>query len=377
MYKIKYPSVVSKKPIPAKKDKRVIPLTTEEPVRRPWLQKELDAMKEDSLERTSTDESDTYETDDSGSDVLASQNKIDREDSAEQSADMMAFLSQELQEYQDMQENETEMFEKKMAQTDTADTLLNEDPELRRITESNRHIPYKPTNEDTASIFSESEILKRSLLVFSDNPTVVAEKDRYRVIQYYGAGRSGIMPNNYRHTRPPKQFLVACDFSKESLYAMEWTMGTMMHDGYEIHVATILNRDDNPELVKESGLDQESELKATSDELEAQSKQLLNQMMLFNIKLVTHVIVGRIKDALRSLTREHDYTMLVCGSKGRSAVKRLLMGSVSTYLIHKSPVPVTVVHKPKKKKKLHRVPLSAHSLSESVKSGSLHVDELS
>jgi hypothetical protein len=53
---------------------------------------------------------------------------------------------------------------------------------------------------------------------------------------------------------------VACDFSKESLYALEWTMGTMMRDGDELHVSTVINREDNPEAVKATGLDQKGEV---------------------------------------------------------------------------------------------------------------------
>lgn len=75
------------------------------------------------------------------------------------------------------------------------------------------------------------------------------------------------------------------------------------------------------------------------------------------------------------------------------------MGSVSTYLIHKSPVPVAVIRKQKKKKRVRHEPLEAHSLTEGIsehvffcwlsvnqiffcyfigiKTGHLHVDELS
>lgn len=38
-----------------------------------------------------------------------------------------------------------------------------------------------------------------------------------------------------------------------------------------------------------------------SGALITEAKKLLGQMMLFNIKLVTHAMVGRIKDALKSL----------------------------------------------------------------------------
>jgi hypothetical protein len=74
------------------------------------------------------------------------------------------------------------------------------------------------------------------------------------------------------------------------------------------------------------------------------------------------------------------------------------MGSVSTYLVHKSPVPVAVIRRQKKKKRVQHEPLQAHSLTEGkllfilptnvtnlkkififigIKTGHLHVDELS
>ena len=72
------------------------------------------------------------------------------------------------------------------------------------------------------------------------------------------------------------------------------------------------------------------------------------------------------------------------------------MGSVSTYLVHKSPVPVAVIRRQKKKKRSKNDALEAHSLSEGnnfyflcnaqnftdfvlnvgIKTGQLHVDEL-
>jgi hypothetical protein len=100
----------------------------------------------------------------------------------------------------------------------------------------------------------------RNLLIFSSNPVVIEDVDRRVVVQYYGAGKSGILPKAFQTKRKPKLYLVACDFSKESLYALEWTMGTMMRDGDELHVSTVINREDNAEAVKATGLDQKSEV---------------------------------------------------------------------------------------------------------------------
>lgn len=40
------------------------------------------------------------------------------------------------------------------------------------------------------------------------------------------------------------------------------------------------------------------------------------------------------------------------------------MGSVSTYLVHKSPVPVAVIRRQKKKKRARHELVAAHPLSE-------------
>ncbi|PHZ09957.1 uncharacterized protein RHIMIDRAFT_41036 [Rhizopus microsporus ATCC 52813] len=106
------------------------------------------------------------------------------------------------------------------------------------------------------------------------------------------------------------------------------------------------------------------------------AKRTMDQMFLFSIKVVTHAIVGRVKEKLKGLIEENKYDMVVCGSRGRSSVKRLLMGSVSTYLVHATPVPVVVVRKKQEKPKLIRRPSGSHSLSESMRIGTLKVDEL-
>lgn len=54
---------------------------------------------------------------------------------------------------------------------------------------------------------------------------------------------------------------------------------------------------------------------------------------------------------------------------------RMIMGSVSTFLVHNSPVPVSVVRPQKKEKKSKAKKVSAHKLSQSVRSGHLKVDE--
>lgn len=53
----------------------------------------------------------------------------------------------------------------------------------------------------------------------------------------------------------------------------------------------------------------------------------------------------------------------------------MLMGSVSTFLVHNSPVPVSVVRPQKKEKTKKQKKTSAQKLSQSVMNGHLKVDE--
>jgi len=53
----------------------------------------------------------------------------------------------------------------------------------------------------------------------------------------------------------------------------------------------------------------------------------------------------------------------------------MIMGSVSTFLVHNSPVPVSVVRPQKKEKSKKHKKTAAQKLSQSVMNGHLKVDE--
>lgn len=136
------------------------------------------------------------------------------------------------------------------------------DDELMRITEANRYIPANTESPQPAqqqrprskSLRSQSVSTRRQLLVFADKPTVTKKSDRIIVSNHYGAGPEGALSSDLKPNRRCRSYLVACDFSDESYHAIEWTMGTMMRDGDKLYVVTAVNREDNPEAVKEAGL---------------------------------------------------------------------------------------------------------------------------
>jgi nucleotide-binding universal stress UspA family protein len=62
------------------------------------------------------------------------------------------------------------------------------------------------------------------------------------------------------------------------------------------------------------------------------------------VKSVTGVAMeGVVSDEILAHLEEHPTDLLVMGSRGLSAAKRLLLGSVSTAMVHHAPCPVLVV----------------------------------
>lgn len=80
---------------------------------------------------------------------------------------------------------------------------------------------------------------------------------------------------------------------------------------------------------------------------QAQAEAILRQAVdrVPNDIAVSSVLSGEpVRPALLREIAKGPYDLVVMGSRGRGAVRSVLLGSVSHYVLHHSPVPVLIVH---------------------------------
>ncbi|EHA22690.1 hypothetical protein ASPNIDRAFT_206524, partial [Aspergillus niger ATCC 1015] len=203
--------------------------------------------------------------------------------------------------------------------------------------------------------------------------------------------------------RRQRKYLVATDLSEESVYALEWTIGTILRDGDTMFAVCAMHdetatpasvqigdgakaiqdaaavvgsqtaetaekaqNDSNSHLPralfgrlgtdsKPSSVDARGMSKAESERVHAvevisQTCVRLLRKTLLQVRVAVEAIHCKspkhmITEAIDGL----DPTLVIVGARGRSALKGVLLGSFSNYLVMHSSVPVMVARKKLKK----------------------------
>ncbi|KAL2811070.1 hypothetical protein BJX63DRAFT_295874 [Aspergillus granulosus] len=203
--------------------------------------------------------------------------------------------------------------------------------------------------------------------------------------------------------RRQRKYLVTTDLSEESVYALEWTIGTILRDGdtmfavFAMHeetgtqigegakatqdVAAVVgsqtaetaqksqNEAANPNLPRAlfgrlgSGTDSrpgsaDARVLSKAEAERSHAVQTISQTCvrllrktLLQVRIAVEVI--HCKSPKHMITEAIDGlepTLVIVGARGRSALKGVLLGSFSNYLITHSSVPVMVARKKLKKK---------------------------
>lgn len=220
--------------------------------------------------------------------------------------------------------------------------------------------PYTSAVEDKL----DSEFASQLNETIKEGP-VDSNKSHSRVIQTITRG------NFFQLINPkvkPKMFLLCMDFSPESIFALEWSLGTVLVDGSVLFIVCVIEDGDTNHHLKGNTSNETSREQTRLNMLNKARQQVLNLLKL--TKLQIHIVIEIIHHPIpRHLILEFidnlQPTLVIVGSKGQSAIKGVLLGSLSNYLVTKLTVPVMVVRE--KLKKINRFKSGSSVFSNNVK----------
>ena len=123
------------------------------------------------------------------------------------------------------------------------------------------------------------------------------------------------------------RLVVAYDFSDPARRAFELGVFMGKQLGADVHIVTVLDARDPGAVSTSKELEDLHQLlkMRTCDMVEADE-----------IEVRCHAVVGHPAEAVVALAREIDAPLILCGTTGKGAVARTLLGSVSHDLVHRS-----------------------------------------
>lgn len=178
----------------------------------------------------------------------------------------------------------------------------------------------------------------------------------------------------------PKRYVVASDGSEESSYAVEWTIGTVLRDGDEMLVVSVMETDTKLDALDpkheevSARMEHQRIRQAMASVLAKQATHLLERTRL-EVKISCQAIHAKnARHMLLDLIDFYEPTMVVVGSRGLGSLRGILLGSTSHYLVQKSSAPVMVA---RKRLKLPALPRGKGDVVESVRARHMRLDQAS
>lgn len=206
-----------------------------------------------------------------------------------------------------------------------------------------------PYSSDAEEIMDSRRAAKLPIII----SPIDSQKSVKRMVRTMSRGdcNSAITNPNAR----PKTYVLGTDLSPEATHALEWTIGTVLRDNNVLYVACAYE----DELLAASSSSSSS---VTPEKQEEDRRDAMNQLthtiekLLKKTRLQIHVIIEVIhcKSAKHLIMTVIDHvkpTMVIIGSRGRSALKGVLLGSFSNYIVERSSVPAMVARRKLQKTK--------------------------
>ncbi|KAM7223975.1 hypothetical protein V8F06_000448 [Rhypophila decipiens] len=276
-----------------------------------------------------------------------------------------------------------------------------------------------PIDSDTEADITD---IKRAQKLSFAMTQIMNTPEAHRTIQIITRGEySKLVQEAEEEHRHPRKYLVAFDLSDESAHALEWAVGTVLRDGDTLLVIYCVDEEtgivpgdlsvpDEPKAMKEQAAaintvtaskspitpggsalvfhPKPSPLASVADtssispapsgrersKAEEERFRAVHEIsdrvtkLLRKTRLQVRVIVEVLhcKNPKHLITEVIDLispTLVILGSRGRSALKGVILGSFSNYLVTKSSVPVMVARKKLRKQSRYKRLPATHQVN--------------
>jgi nucleotide-binding universal stress UspA family protein len=156
--------------------------------------------------------------------------------------------------------------------------------------------------------------------------------------------QTAVAESGFEWPRYPR-ILVALDETPASAFALRHVVPYAVDQRSQLTLLTIVP--DPPRMVSAAGVSP----KRMAEEMEREAERHLRQLtatLPHELSVTTILRHGDPAEEILALVRAQPVDLICMGARGRGRVSGALLGSVSSAVLHHSPVPVVVLHPPHK-----------------------------
>lgn len=257
-------------------------------------------------------------------------------------------------------------------------TSPNHDPHSRlpNVILPSSHRPAIPQKQGSKWVSSTGSGDEYSLV--ASRP--IFAKNRCTITLVHGQYEKAVKKRESGGGRGPKRWIVASDGSEESSYAIEWTIGTVLRDGDETLIVSVMETSekldhshhlDHP-AVKAVHAENQNIRQSMALVLARQATALLQRTRLATKISCQALHAKHARHMLLDLIDFYEPTMVIVGSRGLGSLKGILLGSTSHYILQRSSVPVMIA---RKRLQLPALPRGKGDVVSSVRRRHMRLDE--
>ncbi|KAJ3276650.1 hypothetical protein HDV01_004183 [Terramyces sp. JEL0728] len=139
-----------------------------------------------------------------------------------------------------------------------------------------------------------------------------------------------------------RKVFIAVDGSESSKCALEWAKTNMITPSDHIIIVTVRAAHQAPSISRQD-LEEHRKVIEAESLLAAQNLLSVSKAQFPDNKVETSTMVGDARTELEAKIAQVDPSLVIVGSRGMGSIKKLILGSVSKYLLDHVQAPVLVI----------------------------------